>query len=393
MSFNIALSGINAITGQLNQISNNIANSGTVGFKSGRANFASSYINAMPQGVAIGSTSQSMDITGGMLSTGRGMDAAIQGRGFFVTRDTDGSMVYSRAGMFTADADGNVIDFLGRRVQGYAAGGAAGALGDLKVPTGPIPAQASSSLAFAGNMSADWDEPTVQPFDKDDPKSYNGMSVATVYDSMGREHSVTQYFVKGPGNQVEVHYAMNGDDVIMPPTRMRFDDKGQMLAPIGAVTVDLGTPNGAAPLSIALSYDGTTMFGGEQTTVKNRADGYRSGTVTGVQLAEDGSIEVQYSNGQKMSAGTVAIATFQNENGLVPIDGSGWQASNATGEPLFGVPGAGMAGKLAVGAVEQSNVNMTEELVNLMGAQQNYQANSKVLSTENEMMRTLMQAL
>ena len=181
MSFNIALAGINAINGQLNQISNNIANSGTLGFKSGRANFASSYINAMPSGVSIGSTSQSMDVTGNFSATGRGLDAAIAGKGFFISRDTDGSMVYSRAGVFNIDKNGNVTDFMSRVVQGY---GADGALGSLTIPTGSIPAQASSSLEYVGNMSADWTKPTVSPFNKDDPKSYNGISAATVTDSL-----------------------------------------------------------------------------------------------------------------------------------------------------------------------------------------------------------------
>ncbi len=389
MSFNIALAGINAINGQLNQISNNIANSGTLGFKSGRANFASNYINAMPSGVSIGSTSQSMDISGNFLPTGRGMDAAIAGKGFFMSRGSDGSMVYSRAGLFGVNEDGNVIDFMKRSVQGY---GPDGALGDLHVPTGGIPAQPSGSLEYAGNMSADWKEPAVSPFDKNNPESYNGMSAATVTDSLGREHTVTQYFVKGAGNDMQVFYVMDDQELPMA-THLSFDDTGKMVTPIGTVDLDLGTPAGAAPMKIAINYGGTTMFGGDQTTTKNRADGYKSGTVTGVALAEDGSIEVQYSNGQKLPVGKLAIATFPNENGLVPVDGSGWQASAATGEPLLGTPGTGMAGKLAVGALEQSNVDMTSELVNLMGAQQNYQANSKVLSTENEMMRTLMQSL
>ncbi|MCA8273576.1 flagellar hook-basal body complex protein [Burkholderia sp. AU30280] len=389
MSFNIALAGINAINGQLNQISNNIANSGTLGFKSGRANFASSYINAMPSGVSIGSTSQSMDVTGNFSATGRGLDAAIAGKGFFISRDTDGSMVYSRAGVFNIDKNGNVTDFMSRVVQGY---GADGALGSLTIPTGSIPAQASSSLEYVGNMSADWTKPTVSPFNKDDPKSYNGISAATVTDSLGREHTVTQYFVKDAGNKMQVYYAMDGQNV-GNPAELSFDNTGKLVTPTATVQLDLGTPTDAAPMSIAINYAGTTMFGGKQTTDKNRVDGYKAGAVTGVSLAEDGSIEVQYSNGKKLSAGQLAIATFQNENGLVPVDGSGWQASSSTGEPLVGKPGTGMAGKLAVRAVEQSNVDMTAELVSLMGAQQNYQANSKVLSTENEMMRALMQAL
>lgn len=195
MSLNIALSGIQAINGQLNQISNNIANSNTFGFKSGRANFASSYMQGAPQGVYIGSTTQSIDIGGNLLSTGRSMDAAIQGRGFFVSKANDGSTMYSRVGMFDVDKNGVLVDTFGRHVQGYDANGN-GNIGDISVLRDPIGAQGSSTIDFVGNMSADWQKPDV-PFDKDIPASYNGMQVTRVYDSLGREHSVTQYFVKG----------------------------------------------------------------------------------------------------------------------------------------------------------------------------------------------------
>lgn len=270
MSLNIALSGIKAINGQLNQISNNIANSGTYGFKSGRANFASSYMAGSPQGVYIGSTTQSMDIGGNLLSTGRGMDAAIQGSGFFVSRDADGSMMYSRVGMFNVDKNGFLVDAFGRRTQGYAPDGT-GNIGDISVPTGSIGAEASSSLEFAGNMSADWEAPGI-PFDMNDPASYNGMQVTRVYDSLGREHTVTQYFVKGPGNEVAAYYAMDGDPVGVP-TRMRFDTDGKMLMPVGSVTIPLGTPDGASPMSIGINYTGTSMYAGKMTTTTNRADG------------------------------------------------------------------------------------------------------------------------
>ncbi|GAB2567496.1 flagellar hook-basal body complex protein [Dyella jejuensis] len=390
MSLNIALSGIKAVNSQLDSISNNIANSGTFGFKSGRSNFASSYMAGGPQGVYVGSTSQSMDIGGNLLTTGRSLDAAIQGRGFFVSRDLDGSMLYSRVGMFDIDKSGHVVDAFGRRVQGYDPSGN-GNIGDLSVPSGSIGAEASSHLDFAGNMSADWEQP-ANAFSPDDPQSYNGMQVTRVFDSLGREHTVTQYFVKGPGNDVAVYYAMDGGQVGLP-TRMRFDTDGNMVTPIGSVTVPLGTPDGASPMSIGIDYAGTSMYAGAMTTTTNRADGYASGQATGVSLAADGSIQVQYSNGVKVAAGLLAIANFPNENGLMPVDGSAWQASTETGDPIYSTAGTGLAGKLQVSALEQSNVDMTGELVTLMAAQQNYQANSKVLTTENEMMRTLMQAL
>ncbi|MFC4762290.1 flagellar hook protein FlgE [Dyella koreensis] len=390
MSLNIALSGIKAINNQLNSISNNIANSGTFGFKSGRANFASSYMAGSPQGVYVGSTTQSMDIGGNVLSTGRGMDAAIQGRGFFVSRDNDGSMLYSRVGMFNVDQKGFVIDAFGRRVQGFDPSGN-GNIGDLNVPTGPIGAEASDAVNYIGNMSADWEQP-IPAFDMNDSSSYNGMQVTRVFDSLGREHSVTQYFVKGRGNEVSVYYSMDGQTVGLP-TQMRFDNHGQMQTPVSNVTLDLGTPAGASPMSISIDYTGTTLYAGAMNTTTNHANGYAAGQVTGVALAEDGSIQVQYSNGIKVPAGILAIANFPDELGLEPVDGSAWRASNTSGDPIYSLADTGLAGKLQTSALEQSNVDITSELVGLMSAQQNYQANSKVLTTENEMMRTLMQAL
>lgn len=270
MSLNIALSGIQAINGQLNQISNNIANSGTFGFKSGRANFAASYMQGMPQGVYVGSTTQSMDIGGNLLSTGRGLDAAIQGRGFFVSRSEDGTTSYSRVGMFNVDKNGFLADAFGRHVQGYGPGGA-GNIGDITVPSGGIGAEASSTLGFTANMSADWNKPDGK-FDIDDPTSYNGMQVSRVYDSLGREHTVTQYFVKGDDNSVQVHYAMDGAEV-GTPTDMTFAADGSMTAPTGTVALELGTPAGAEPLKLDIDYNGSTMYAGEMSTTTNTANG------------------------------------------------------------------------------------------------------------------------
>lgn len=395
MSFNIALSGINAINTELNTISNNIANSGTYGFKSSRANFASMYAGTQPTGTEVSSLTQSLEIGGGVLTTGRGLDASIQGRGYFVTRDTTGAEVYTRVGIFATDKDGYVVDSFNRRVQGYAAVPGTttlGAMGDLVVPTGQIPAQASTTLQYVGNLSADWTVPTVAPFDRTDPQSFNGSMVSVVYDSLGVQHSVTQYFVKTGVNQVTVNYTFDGATV-PATTVLSFDTNGQLLTPAGAVPMAFGTPAGAAPLNVAFNYAGTTQTAGEATTSTNAANGYASGTFLGVQLSNDGSVMAQYSNGQKQSIGTIALATFPAENGLISISDTAWTTSMESGAALYSTPGNGQAGKLTAGSLEQSNVDMTKELVNLMSAQRNYQANTKVISAENEMMQTLMQAL
>ncbi|GHD63412.1 flagellar hook protein FlgE [Jeongeupia chitinilytica] len=395
MSIEIALSGINAINDQLGSISNNIANSGTYGFKSSRANFASTYAGTQPTGVQVGSHTQTIGQIGGVLTTGRSMDAAIQGRGFFATRDSAGATVFTRVGIFNADKQGNVVDSYGRRLQGYPlAPGATtpGPLGDLSVPSGQIAALPSSKMQYVGNISADWTVPTVAPFNAADPQSFNGSMVTAVYDSLGAQHSVTQYFVKTGTNTVDVHYAMDGAP-LATTNSLTFNPQGQLTAPTAPVALALGTPAGAAALTVNLDYTGTTQFAGEATTTVNSANGYASGILTGVAIAEDGSIMAQYSNGQKQSVGTIALATFPNEDGLTPVSDTAWTTSNASGNVLYFTPGSGMAGKLAGGSLEQSNVEMTSELVNLMSAQRNYQANTKVISTESEMMKNLMQAV
>jgi flagellar hook protein FlgE len=399
MSFDIALSGIHAINAQLDEISNNIANSGTYGFKSSRVNFGSMMAGDEATGAQVESTTQSIGTDGGVVTTGGAMDAAIQGRGFFVSRDTSGATMYSRVGLFSVDKDGYVVDGSNRRAQGFAVvpgSSTLGAMGDLQVPTGQIPAQATDSMTYVGNLSSDWVAPVVTPFDHTDPQSFNGSNVSVLYDSLGAQHSMTQYFVRTGGSQVTVHYTLDGVDA-PTTTTLDFGINGQLTAVNGAAPaaagIALGTPAGAAALAVKVDYTGTTEFAGAANTTTNRSNGYASGTFTGVSIADDGSVMATYTNGQKQSIGTLALATFPDENKLVAVSDTSWTTSNASGAPLYFSPGTGMAGHLTTGALEQSNVDITSELVNLMTSQRNYQANSKVISTESAMLQSLMQAV
>ncbi|MCC7682559.1 flagellar hook protein FlgE [Janthinobacterium sp. HH103] len=392
MSFDIALSGIQSINQQLNSTSNNIANAGTYGFKSSRANFSAMYAGSRATGTEIGSITQSMSLTGGVLNTGRALDAAIDGRGFFVARDAQNTMSYSRVGIFSASSDGKLIDSNGRLVQGYAAvkgSTTLGTMGDMNIPTGQIPAVASTKLAYAANMSSEWTIKAV-PFNKTNELSYNSAKSSIVYDSLGAKHSLGQYFVK-TATGVDVHYTFDNTDVT-PVTSMTFDTNGKLVTGTTATPV-FPTPPGAAALSIAIDYTGTTQFAGEATTSTDRADGYASGTYTGVELADDGSVVAKYTNGQKQSIGVIALATFPDEGGLTAVNDTSWVASTTSGTAIYDRPGVGMAGKLVTSSLEQSNVDITSELVGLMTSQRNYQANSKVISTENAMLQSLMQAL
>ena len=392
MSFDIALSGIQSINQQLNSTSNNIANAGTYGFKSSRANFSAMYAGSRATGTEIGSLTQSMSLNGGVLNTGRALDAAIDGRGYFVSRDAQNTMSYSRVGIFSASSDGKLIDSNGRLVQGYAAvkgSTTLGTMGDMIIPTGQIPAVASTKLAYAANLSSEWTIKTV-PFSKTSELSYNSGKSSILYDSLGAKHSLGQYFVKTAAG-VDVHYTFDNVDVT-PVTNMTFDTNGKLVTGTSATPV-LPTPPGAAPMSVAIDYTGTTQFAGESTTSTDRADGYASGTYTGVELATDGSVVAKYTNGQKQSIGVIALATFPDEGALTAVNDTSWVASTTSGTAMYDRPGVGMAGKLVTSSLEQSNVDITSELVGLMTSQRNYQANSKVISTENAMLQSLMQAL
>ncbi|WP_455555998.1 flagellar hook protein FlgE [Comamonas sp.] len=399
MSFQIALSALQAINTQLDSISNNIANTGTTGYKSSRTNFAAMYANESPNGVQAASSTQTLDINGGLLSTGRNLDVAIAGKGYFMVTDNTGVTNYTRTGMFDIDNNGFVVDHMGRKVQGYAmqdGSNALGALGNLNVPTGQIPAQASSKIDFVGNLSADWTAPAAA-FDPADPQSYNSSTVSVVYDSVGKQHTITQYFVKdaATGN-VNVHYYNQKN--VLGQGALEFSLDGKLLpASVNSAALTFTpTENGvvtANPVEVNFNYTGTTQYAGDTSTTTNAADGYASGSMVNVQIGEDGALNVQYSNGMVQRLGMLALASFRSESGLAPVDGTSWQATAKSGVALIGTPGSGQFGELASKQLEQSNVEVATELVDLMGAQRNYQANTKVISAQNEIMQSLMQAI
>lgn len=396
MSLEIALSGIQAINEQLNTVSNNIANAGTYGFKSSRANFSSMYAGTKATGAEIGSVTQNIGLGGGALNTGRGLDASINGRGFFVSRDVQNTMIYSRVGIFSASDEGFLVNTAGNKVQGYAVTvgtGALGAMGDLKVPTGQIPAVATTKIGYVANLSLDWPAPATATFDHTDPTSYNMSKLSVVYDSLGAKHNLTQYFTKTGTNTVTVRYGMDGAAPAQTQP-LTFNSVGVLTTtpPIANVTVP--TSNGSVtPISVAINYTGTTLFSGEANVSSTAIDGYASGTYTGIQLTEDGSLLASYTNGQKQNIGSIALGTFADEGSLTAVNDTSWVESTTSGTPLYDRPGSGLTGKLTVASLEQSNVDITSELVGLMTAQRNYQANSKVISTESTMLQALMQAV
>ncbi len=442
MSFEIARMAINSVGSALDVISNNIANANSYGYKSQRANFSAMYAGNVANGTQISSITESITKVGGVRNTGGSMDAMITDRGFFAVRDSSGQVQFTRVGMFNIDKDGFVIDANGRKVQGYAAfrdasgqlisGAALGQLGDLQIETGQIGAVASNKLAYNGNLSADWKLLTAAGFNMDDPTTFNSSVTSTAFDSKGVKHTVTQYFVKLSDDQVAVFNSVDGalpknevtapvpaNPLAIPPTPavpgvydpdtyLNFDSKG-LLAYVGA-TAAVPAPlpvdpidsknaytfapgGGADTVQLELDYAGITHFSGDSSTLVNHANGNASGMLNGTSITADGSIIATYTNGQSHVVGTLAIATFANPSGLRSGTNTSWVSSVDSGTPLYSTPGSATASPLAVGALEDSNVDLTGELVNLMSTQRNYQANTKVIAAESEMMQSLMQAI
>lgn len=396
MSFNIATSGLNAVTKQLNAISNNIANSGTTGYKSMRAEFASLYAGGQAMGVGVSSISQSITQNGGLNGSGRGLDLAISGNGFFVTKDSGGNISYTRAGYMQTDREGYITNNLGKRLQGYPvdANGQlqTGVVGDLQISAGSIPAKATDKMGFTGNLSANAKLPVKTPFDKSDNSTYNNTYTSKVYDSLGREHTLEQYFVKTDENKWEAHYFVDGNPATPATQALEFSTNGVLTSPTGATKISSPIP-GADGLNIALDYAGTTQYSPEFNVSKNSPNGYAAGEKNGEQIDDDGKVYATYSNGERLLQGQLVLANFANPNGLSSEDGTAWSANNQSGQAILGTPKSGLNGEVKSYALEGSNVDMTEELVGLMSAQRNYQANTKVISTNDSMMNSLFQAL
>ncbi|GAA0495489.1 hypothetical protein GCM10009414_00670 [Tatumella terrea] len=256
MSFNIAIRGLNAVSAQLNTISNNIANADTVGFKSGRENFSALYVNGTGNGVLDQGAQQSVDANGSLVSSSSSLDMAISGKGFFVLHDSNGSQKFSRAGYVQVDKDGYLVNNTGLQYEGYQGG------------------------ATTGNVT---------------------------------------------------------------------------------------------PLQVAQTNNGSEL--------------------SGVSLDEQGNVQATYTDGSKLTAGQVALASFPNEDQLQAEDGTTWSATGGSGAARFGIAQSGVLGSLHNGSLESSNVDLTGELVNLMSAQRNYQANTKVISTDSSMFTALFQAI
>ncbi|HHX8347637.1 TPA: flagellar hook protein FlgE [Vibrio diabolicus] len=398
MSFNIALSGLDATNTELNTISHNIANASTYGFKGGRTEFSAVYNGMQPGGVEVASISQNFDKDGSISGTGRNMDLAINGGGFFVTKDNTGQTLYTRSGVFSRDKDNFITANSGAKLQGYSVDSnnnlMTGSVGNIQVSTSSLSAKATDGVDFVANFDASVSaiDKTVTPFNPDDSNSFNTSYTTKVYDSLGNSHTVTQYFTKTASNSWEVNVQVDGGATPVTTVPVTFDKDGSLSSPTAPFNVSFPAA-GANAMSVDINLKGSTQFGAKFGVSTNSPNGYTSGKLTGVRVEGNGMVYATYNNGQSQLQGQVILADFANTQGLAKVSGTAWTQSFSSGAPITGVPGSGTLGDLTPGALEGSNVDLTSELVALMTAQRNYQANAKTISTSDKLTQALFNAV
>jgi flagellar hook protein FlgE len=402
MSFEQALSGLNAASQNLDSIGNNIANASTVGYKDGRAEFADVFAASLASsgtqiGIGTRLTAVSPQFTqGNITTTGNPMDVAINGQGFF-RMSNGGVATYSRDGEFSLDKNGFIVNSSGAQLTGYPAN----ANGTIS-PGTPVPMQLSlANIAPKGtsnaSLSLNLDSRSTTPtaaFNLADPTSYNSSTALTVYDSQGNSHTLSMYFRTTAANTWSVYAAADGSilNTGNPIGNLSFNSSGTMTAD---VTMNPAIPltNGAAtPLTFALLFPAasTSQYGASFAVSSNSQNGYTTGQLSGFSIGADGIVQGRYSNGQTRDQGQIALANFINPQGLVALGGNQWAESSASGQPLVGAPSTGSNGALQSGALESSNVDITTELVDMITAQRVYQANAETIKTQDQVQQTLM---
>lgn len=421
MGFQQGLSGLNASAKNLDVIGHNIANSNTTGFKSSRTEFAAMVASAIGTagginsgiGVEVGAIAQQFN-QGNLTVTGNSLDVAINGNGFFTLQMPDGSRGYTRDGSFKLDTFGNVVTNSGAKVMGYPTDPDTGVrtsstASALTFPTSaPIPAKQTTKISASFNLDARAPDaagnPTAVPPIPATPRSTYGTSI-NVYDSQGVAKPVNLYFEKNGANTWDVYTELDDPNAVPPVVaapigQITFDNNGNIVGPAATppatgftlpltITPTPPNPNGLPPYNVQVSLDGVTQFGTKFAVSELTQDGYTSGQLTGINIGDDGVILTRYSNGVTRAEGQVVLASFRNTQGLAAVGGNTWVETYESGQPTFGAPTDGNFGSLRAGALEDSNVDLTAELVNMMTAQRAYQANAQTIKTQDQVMSTL----
>jgi len=448
MSFQQGLSGLSAASKNLEVIGNNISNANTIGSKSSRAEFSDLYSSAAGGGGSVGIGTRVSAVTqdhsqGSITTTGNNLDLAINGGGYFQVADLseaaaggDTPVMYSRNGQFKSDRLGNIITNDGLRLLGYKAEDgvitAAGKPIPLTVPDAVLPPKPTTKIGLEINLDAAAPAPSpTTEFSDTDESTYNYSSTLKIFDNAGQSVEIEYYFRKSAtdANTWDIYFTtpdprdptknvMLSDE---PLTSLAFSPDGSSLLSGSPVKIngpefstllnDLAEGSGitykfggdADPAAnppvfqeIAINFGpdpltglkGTTQRAGDYAITNRTEDGYARGTLTGFSFDKEGVLTAEYSNGKSQQTAQVVLTSFRNPQGLVAVGGNVWSEGDDTGAKFEGVPGVGNLGEISAGALEESNVDLTAELVSLITAQRTYQANAQTIKTQDQVLQT-----
>ncbi len=416
MAFQQGLSGLNATAKNLSVIGNNIANANTYGNKAARAEFSDVFANAVGGG---GGTSVGIGVTlsgvvqqfsqGNIATTENNLDLAINGGGFFQLEDR-GATIYSRNGQLHLDKDGFIVNGSGNKLLGYSASVDGliipSTVQALQLPTAGVAPAATSKIDLEFNL--DSRQSITGPgatlsIDFKDATTYNNATSISVFDDKGQELALTFYFQKTADDTWDVYATANGVPVAGTAAAPTPTITGMVFAPNGGSltnptapvvfnvpAITLASGGNSLPITgVSLDVGGASQYGAAFSVTDLAQDGYAPGLISGINIDQNGIIKAQYSNGQSKAAGQVVLANFRNPQGLQPLGGNAWASTFSSGDPVIGAPGQGNIGALQSGALEESNVDLTAELVNMIVAQRAYQANAQSIKTEDQVMQTL----
>ncbi len=409
MSFQQGLSGLNAATKSLEAIGNNVANSGTVGFKQSQVQFSDIYASTLTGSGAsqIGIGTQVARVAqlfsqGNVTASNNPLDMAINGDGFF-RMSTGGSISYARNGQFILSKEGFIENAAGGRLTGYMADingvVATGAPTELVINKADLAPQATTTYDLALKLDSRKPDLVAANFDPNDPLTFSDATSAPVYDSLGNSHTLRTFYVKTAGGQWSVFATNDGVPVeTAPPTvpagmigTMAFNTGGALIGttPSPLVATMAVTTGAATPFNISIDHTGTQQFAGDFGISKQLPNGYYAGTLTGFAVSSNGDIVGRYTNGQVKTLGQVILSSFANPNGLQNIGGNQWVETAESGVPRTSTPGSSGLGSVQSSRIEESNVDLTAELVNMITAQRVYQANAQTIKTQDQILQTL----
>jgi len=399
-TFSIALSGLTAANSALDITSNNIANANTTGFKNSQAEFGDVFssgavnLNTSTGGEGVQLQSSEQQFTqGDITTTSSPLDMALSGNGFFTLNSPSG-YVYTRNGEFQEDQNGNVVSATGQFLQVYppltTGGFNTGALQNLNLNTAqsaPVPTSTGNAIL---NLPSN-DPAIALAFNPTNAATYSQSTSTTVYDSLGNSYPATFYFTQTatPGKW-NVNMTINGT-LVGAAQPVTFSSTGTLATPAGGNLTFAGfnPTDGAAPMSVTFNFNQTTQYGTQFGVTSITQNGYTTGQLSTVSVDTNGIVSAVYTNGRSTQLGQLAVANFPNAQGLQQLSDTDWAQTFASGTVVQGTAGSAGFGTVQAGSLENSNVDLTTELVNMITEQRAFQANAQVITTADQLSQTV----